>query len=292
MGALEITRALRGRWHGKYGLAFCPAHPNHHTPALSISDGREGRILVTCHAGCDRRLILQALREQNLLEPGHPGVRIDPAAEARRRADELSDLERRSVPARRLWNETLPITGTVAERYLRGRGITCPMATALRFAPSLRHESRQSFPAMVAFVEGTNGFGVHRTWMRSDGSGKADVTPNKAMLGPVKGGAVRLIDTGGPLVVAEGIETAMSLASGILKAPATIWAALSATGMRGLRLPPRPGRLTIATDGDLAGRTNGRELARRAYREGWEVYLLDAPDGQDWNDVLNAQVAA
>lgn len=93
-------------------------------------------------------------------------------------------------------------------------------------------------------------------------------------------------------MVCEGIETGLSVASGLLRAPVTVWAALSTSGMRGLRLPATPGRITIATDGDDAGRDAGRDLADRAHGLGWKVRILPAPEGQDWNDVLMRGVAA
>jgi hypothetical protein len=139
---------------------------------------------------------------------------------------------------------------------------------------------------MVALVEGCDLPAVHRTWLRPDGSGKAAVEPNKAMLGGVHGGAVRLLGGQGPLVVTEGIETALSLACGLLPGAMTLWAALSTSGLRGLRLPPQLGALTIATDGDDAGRSAGHALAERAYALGWSVSLLPAPEGRDWNDIL------
>jgi hypothetical protein len=95
----------------------------------------------------------------------------------------------------------------------------------------------------------------------------------------------RITESNEPLV-AEGVETALSLASGLLRAPATVWATLSASGMAGLRLPERPGQLTVATDGDEAGRAAGYALAERATALGWTVALLPAPSGRDWNDVL------
>ena len=98
--------------------------------------------------------------------------------------------------------------------------------------------------------------------------------------------ALRLSGGPGPLLVAEGIETALSLASGLLQRPATIWATLSTSGMRGLFLPSGKGRLTIATDGDGAGRAAGHELAGRAHAAGWTVSTLPAPNGRDWNDIL------
>ncbi|MCX7298969.1 MAG: toprim domain-containing protein [Rhodobacterales bacterium] len=69
-------------------------------------------------------------------------------------------------------------------------------------------------------------------------------------------------------------------------------AALSTSGIRGLRLPPIPGRLTIAPDGDKAGRESAHALASRAHGLGWQVSLLPAPEGRDWNDVLTGKAVA
>lgn len=181
----------------------------------------------------------------------------------------------------------------MAATYLRGRGITCDLPPALRFHPETWHgPTARSYPAMVAAVQGLGAAAVHRTYLRADGSGKADLDPPKAMLGAVSGGAVRLTDGPGPLVVAEGIETALSLASGLLQRPATVWAALSTSGIRGLRLPTDPGRLTITPDGDGPGRAAAQTLAERAHSFGWQVAFLDPGDGRDWNDILTGKAVA
>jgi hypothetical protein len=73
----------------------------------------------------------------------------------------------------------------------------------LRFHPSCWHSSGKHLLAMVARVLGSDGFSVHRTYLRADGSGKADVEPAKAMLGNCAGGAVRLVEAGDALVVAR-----------------------------------------------------------------------------------------
>jgi hypothetical protein len=73
---------------------------------------------------------------------------------------------------------------------------------------------------------------------------KALVGSAKAMLGTCAGGAVRLADGPDGLVLAEGIETALSLASGLLPGRLAIWSTLSTSGMRALNLPKEPGRLT------------------------------------------------
>jgi len=83
----------------------------------------------------------------------------------------------------------------------------------------------------------------------------------------------------------EGIETGLSLVE-MIPEPATVWAALSAPGMKSLRLPSPPARLIVATDGDDPGREAGAQLAQRAASFGWRVDKLDAPDGTDWNDYL------
>ena len=73
---------------------------------------------------------------------------------------------------------------------------------------------------------------------------------------------------------------------GLIRTPATVWAALSTSGIRSLHLPPIPGRLTIAADGDQPGREAAFALASRATALGWRVSLLPAPNGRDWNDIL------
>ena len=279
--ARTITMALGGKWYHRYGLAFCPAHNNTVTPALSVGTGREGQLLLNCKAGCAFADVAAALRDRGLSENDHKRTQHDHKAE-----QAANDLKR-SQQAMGVADGTIPIVGTIAETYLRGRGITCPLPVdALRFHPACWHSSGKHLPAMVARVLGSDGYAVHRTYLKPDGSGKADVEPAKAMLANCAGGAVRIVEADGALVVCEGIETGLSLASGLLQRPATIWAAMSASGMGNLRLPPTPARLTIATDGDDAGRTAAHKLADRAHKLGWAVSFLHAPDGKDWNDVL------
>ncbi|MGY6535541.1 MAG: toprim domain-containing protein [Pararhodobacter sp.] len=115
---------------------------------------------------------------------------------------------------------------------------------------------------------------------------------DKLMLGGTQGGAVRLTDGPGRLVVGEGTESTLSLLCGLLDGPATAWAALSTSGLRGLRLPVQPGRLTIAVDGDKPGREAGHALAERAHALGWQVGILDPGEGADFNDILTGKAVA
>jgi hypothetical protein len=290
--AKQITLDLFGRWHGSYGSAACPScqpERRRDQTALTLTDGGNGRLLLHCKkSGCSFRDILASagIAQGSYTPP-------DPATIAQREAERRAEIEKRSRQARILWDEALPITGTIAEAYLHGRGITCDMPHTLRFHGECWHgPSARRWPALVAAVQGTGLPAVHRTYLDPKGHGKAQIEPDKMMLGCTRGGAVRLTQGNGPLVVCEGIETGLSLASGLLRAPATIWAALSTSGMRGLRLPSSPGRITIATDGDEAGREAGQALADRAYLMGWAVSFLHAPNGLDWLDVWNRKEVA
>ena len=121
---------------------------------------------------------------------------------------------------------------------------------------------------------------IHRTYLAEPGR-KAAIEPNKAMLGPVKGGAVRLSDGAGPLVIAEGIETALSLLGALGGHQPRVWAALSTSGIGGLQLPALPGDLVVAPDRDAAGMKAAHTLAQRA-----EL----APKRQVWRDSALAWV--
>jgi hypothetical protein len=292
--ARSVTLALRGRWHGTYGVAPCPVcqpEGRRDQAALSIGEGNGGRLLLRCFkAGCDFEDILAAAG----LRPGDYRA-PDPVTLARREAEEQAEARRRAEQARRLWAESQPIEGTPAARYLReARGIRLErLPRALRFHPEAWHgPSARRWPAMVAAVQGVRLPAVHRTFLRPDGSGKADIEPAKAMLGGTAGGAVRLMDGPGPLLVAEGIETA--LAAWCLRGDPTAgtWAALSTSGLRALRLPPQPGKLCIAADGDAPGMAAAQALAERAHGLGWAVAIATSPAGRDWADVLQGRVAA
>ena len=291
--AKELTLALGGRWHGGYGAAPCPiCQPERRKGqnGLTLVDGRNGRLVLDCKkSACTFTDILAAagLRSGDYRAP-------DPAELAMREAEQRKNAQRKAEQAKRLWQEAQPIAGTLAETYLRGRGITDPLPLTLRFHPEAWHgPTARRYPAMVAAVQGAALPAVHRTYLRADGMGKASLDGgDKLMLGGTQGGAVRLSDGPERLVVAEGIETGLSLSCGLLGGPATVWAALSTSGIRGLHLPPQAGRLTIAPDGDAPGREAANALAERANALGWQVSLLPAPDGRDWNDILTEKAVA
>lgn len=280
----RITLSRGGRWSAERGMTFCPAHDNVRTPALSLGLGSNGSLLAYCFAGCTFPEILAGLRRDGHLDDDH---RLRPSRSLRPSTDRRFDAEQKRCRARQLWSQGIPVEGTLAERYLRARAIQPPWPKSLRFHRCCWHEEGTgSLPALLAEVERDGETAaVQRIYLAEPGR-KADVDPQKKLLGSPAGGAVRLADGDGPLVVAEGIETALSVRDG-LGCGFQVWATLGTSGMKALHLPP-PGEgreLVIASDGDQAGSAAAYALANRASSEGWRVRLMPAPEGLDWNDV-------
>ena len=61
-----IARGLGARRSGAGWIARCPAHDDRN-PSLSIGE-EDGTTLVHCHAGCDQRSVISALRDRGLWE--------------------------------------------------------------------------------------------------------------------------------------------------------------------------------------------------------------------------------
>ena len=185
---------------------------------------------------------------------------------------------RESVPtgspeaARRLFAMSKPIAGTLAETYMRSRGITHSRKISLRFHPRCYYRADTddqddvptSWPALIAAVSDLDGTvtGVHRTWLDPSGRGKAPVaTPRRAM-GHLLGHGVRFGRVDDTMVAGEGIETMLSLAQVLPGLPGV--AALSANHLAALALPPTLRRLYIARDNDPAGDHATQTLTERA----------------------------
>ncbi|MFC0339564.1 DUF7146 domain-containing protein [Paracoccus niistensis] len=282
--ARDITAALGGCWYGSFGTAACPVcQPERRKDqtALTLSD-RQGRLMLHCKkSDCRFTEVLRAagIARKRRREDGSP-----------RSSAGAADTARTSGYAKQLWQASAPITGTPAETYLREvRKIEGTLPPTLRYNARTWHSpSRRNLPVLIALIEAGPGFAVLRTYLRPDGSGRADLPEReqKMMLGGTRGGHVTLQAGPGPMVVAEGIETALSLPGLLDIGSATLWAALTAPNLGALSLPEVPGHLVVATDGDEAGRRAGEALRVRAVRLGWSVEMNPAPEGRDWNDVL------
>jgi hypothetical protein len=284
MTAEAIARALGGHRAGASWMARCPVHEDRR-PSLSISAGKDGKVLVRCHAGCNQRDLIAALRERGLWPTAARLSGITPD----RRAEEPDCGEmKRSAAALAIWQASHPAERTPVATYLGSRGLDLPASPALRFDAGLQHPSGSVWPAMVALVtHGATGspIAVHRTFLASDGGGKAPADPAKMMLGPCRGGVVRLGEAGNALMVGEGIETCLA-AMQVRGRPA--WAALSTSGLRSLDLPNTVRDVIVLADGDAPGEAAAQDCARRWHREGRSVRIARPPQGMDFNDFLIA----
>ncbi len=195
--------------------------------------------------------------------------------------------------ARRLFAASRPISRTLAEAYLRERGVT-----RLSDLASLRFHSRcffsvdvdspkQSLPAMIAAVTDLDGAitGVQRTWLDPSGRDKAQIeTPRRAM-GDLLGNAVRFGEALDCLAAGEGIETMLSLRSVMPTLP--MMAALSAANLAAILFPRSLRRLYVAGDNDPTGKRATAKLVDRANAVGIEAIVL-SPSLKDFNDDLRA----
>ena len=185
-----------------------------------------------------------------------------------------------------IWQAAEPASGTLVEAYLASRGLYTPPQDALRFHSGLKHPLGDVWPAMVALVtQGVDGrpLAVHRTFLACDGRGKAPVMPQKMMLGPCRGGAVRLGLPRDVLMVGEGIETCLAA---MQSSGHPAWAALSTSGLRSLDLPEDVRDVIVLADGDQPGEAAARAGAQRWVRQGRRVRIARPPAGLDFNDLL------
>jgi putative DNA primase/helicase len=128
---------------------------------------------------------------------------------------------------------------------------------------------------------------IHRTFLTADGSGKAPIEPQKMMLGPCRGGAVRLAHPGDVLMIGEGIETCLAAMQASRHAS---WAALSTSGLRSLNLPKDVRDVIVLADGDEAGEAAARDCALRWQDEGRRVRIARPLQGMDFNDMLKGRL--
>lgn len=252
------------------------------------------------------------------------------AFEERRQREAVDEAKRRAENRRRafgLWLHAQDLTpasfpGSIVDRYLKSRAIDLvarflergrPLPGAIRFLPV--HDYRTAdgeifeLPCMVALMTGPDGkpWGVHRTWLEPDGSGKARLPdpqenkPRKIWPAGWNGAVIRLAKGAGnhtpeeaarrgltqPLIVGEGIEDGLTAA--ILDPDARVWAA-GTLGNMGLVPVEHPcvARVTVLADNDWSAQAQKQlERAVAAMRaKGRLVAVARSPRGKDFNDLL------
>ncbi|WP_292414661.1 toprim domain-containing protein [Mesorhizobium sp.] len=234
---------------------LCPG-PGHSRRDRSLQvTFKDDGFSVRSFAGDDFRDCRDHVKAALGLSDGLPPPRIDLALSV-----EPDRLAKRQS-AGDIWERSVPIPGTLAETYLRSRGLSY-QGDALRFYPGGR-----AMVALITDIITGEPQGIHRTFLDRDGR-KID----RRMLGPAGGGVVRLSsdeDVTLGLAIAEGIETALAVPS------RPVWACLSAGTMR--RFPVISGihALTVFADNDASGtgQKAARDCAERWHAAGREVTI-------------------
>lgn len=201
-----------------------------------------GKDLFYCHVDCSQEEVLAAMRGDVLTH-----------RPSRRDHSQAKDPTDTSNIARKIWQSAMTATDTLAELYLRHRGITLSPPSCLRFIAKHRHSpTGTDWPVMIAAVRNLQGdiLAVHRTFLAADGKSKAPIDPPRMTLGPIAGGTIQLAPAAETLGVAEGIETGLSA---IQVTGIPTWAVISAGGMKDFIPPPEAKKVIFFADHDDHG---------------------------------------
>jgi putative DNA primase/helicase len=314
MSAASIAKALGGHPCGAGGyLVRCPVRSHgrgggDRRPSLSIRDG-DRAFLVRCHAGCDARDVLDELRRRGILDDDSGGRREHPrrleaqiqATRASAIASAVSIDKQRTTRTLVLWNEAGAPTGTIVEEYLASRGLHLPHevveADAIRFHSrcpfGLADRTTTRLPAMLALMRNVitdSPQALHRTALKPDGSGKAEMpdgSSSKKMLGHAKGACIKLVDneevTHG-IFITEGIETGIAALCAGFK---PTWACGSAGALAAVPTLAGIEAFTVIADADPTGLAAATACAERWFDAGCEARIVESTmAGEDLNDIF------
>jgi hypothetical protein len=267
-----ITEGLHPGEH----RAKCPECPPNKKPSLAIKVDGEGATWL-----CHRCGFKGAQKASNQPIPLRKETDWRPAVWA-----EIN----------RAWEEgALLDESPELQAYMRSRRLEpdLPELLMLRFHPRVFYRHGIYHPAMLApMVLQGKLVGLHATYLKAGGSGKAELDPARKVWKPtkatsIKGAAIPLYPIRAPrlaytyLGVAEGVETALAMRK--LKPGLPVWATVSADGMRSLELPQGINHLLVGADADDAGLGAARALAKRAATKGIRA-IVEWPEQGDWND--------
>lgn len=192
-------------------------------------------------------------------------------------------------------------------QYFEYRGLHANVPKMLRLHPLLAYYHTNGevtyHPTMVAQIsKGCEVVGLHKTYL-SFGGGKANVPcPKKTIkcADTISGGSIKLFvpESGRPLVLCEGIETALAIHE---YSGWPVWSCVNSTMLEKVQLPESIKSVIICADKDKtgAGEKAAEKLAQRLIDEGRKVEIsfppLEIPGGEksvDWLDFLNSMKVA
>jgi putative DNA primase/helicase len=270
--ALDGQRKSDGGW-----LCRCPVKSHGRqrgdvNPSLSMADGDE-KLIVFCHAGCDYRDVLDALRIRGLSNHRRSST-VDP-----RRQPTCDSAPSPDPMALAIWNSGKPASNSAVERYLLRRGIDILIPPAIR-SGTVGGAGDQKAPAMIVAVRALGGaiVAVQRTRLTWDGT-RADIPRPRMTFGALGDGAAHLAECRDILGIAEGTETALA-ATQLTGIPC--WASLGSGRMPNVAIPLGVRELHVFADDDNAGRAAAAEMVKQHTASGRQVIVRYPPEG--YND--------
>lgn len=214
---------------------------------------------------------------------------------------EAAEARAKAATAAQLIQQARPVTGSPAAAYLAGRGIAAESwPETVAYLPPVRgtgvlHPDRAALAVWATDASG-NVMGGQRVLILANGS-KAPEDPRKPAFGAIAGYPARFPARikGGPLCVAEGPETALSIwhATGF-----EVWAVFGASGFEPAPVPTGR-KVVFCPDRDApdSQARKGFEKAIEAHAaRGVQVWIAEAPEPEgskhDLNDTLQRAGAA
>jgi hypothetical protein len=236
------------------------------------------------------------------------------------------DLAVNQEKARATFYRAAPILGSLADTYLQSRAIELVnmrrVPGILRFLPATdpmayHAESARGLPCMLAgcYDWHTGKIkAVHRTWLKPDGSGKADIDPVKkvwpafaGLVIPIWRGAGDLpLDAAMKETAEHGVYETLMLTEGIEDALTSVmrepeyrtWAFISLGNLGRVELPPSVDRVILHQHYEPTNKAAAQSFAngKRALWQQGEIEITvrqvrDPREGKDFNDEWRAEQA-
>jgi hypothetical protein len=294
-------RGLGLKRHGRYLAGPCPRCGGHDRFNVHLKkqswycrrcDKGGGVIQLAMHTdGCDFWTAVATLNGTPSCSRPAPRSPPSPSPSAA-----LNDNLRNMAEAMLFWNEAVHPEGTPVIPYLDGRKAPLPQEAAgeaIRFHPNCKFGLRR-IPCMLALVRNilTNEpQAIHRTAIDLKGN-KMEVDGRDRMaLGPVAGGAIKLVPDDmvtNRLGIGEGIESTLSMRLAPEFGASLVWSVLSDGGVKYFPVLPGIEFLWIGVDNDSNGVGQGAaaKCSQRWTAAGCEVFRITSNRlGEDLNDL-------
>jgi DNA primase len=297
-----IGRHTKLRRSSRELVGLCPFHPEK-SPSFHVNDAKGFYHCFGCGAHGDVIRFLREAEGMGFIEAlqwlGGSDLPIIPEAVRAKAAQEDAEARSQAIAdAKAFAVRCVDPVGTPAEVYARARGITATLPPSIRFGmlPAWRDretgEWSKDRPAMVGLC--VNGGGdlvaIQRIFLRSDGTGKANMRKPKLTLGRIRGASLRLGPVAPEIIITESPEDGLSLMQEL--PGASVWVALGTALMPDIEMPPEVRSVVVAGQNDAAGHAAVKKAAEALTLRGLPVKtMFPSPEYKDWNDELRGIAA-